>query len=372
MFDHSNTENITIDAGLEHSFQPASVLSHPMLHAIKPYSAGALSIFPPVVLAPMADVTNGSFRRIVKNIGGVGLVVTELISTAALHHGSKRTLQMFDITPDQEPVAVQIFGADPAMMAEAAVVAEGQGAAIIDINMGCWVPKVCKTGAGAAMMKDEDAACRIVQAIVDAVKVPVTVKMRAGWNYGHLATAGLARKLEEIGVSAFALHARFARQGHSGDADWKLIAEMKAALRSPVIGNGDVKSPEDALRMLVETGCDGVMVGRAAIGNPWLLRDISAYLLTGIVPDPPTPQERVETALVHVEDLACKIGESPAVRHLRGQLPHYIKDIRGASEVRDTMRRADTILEIRAVFDDLLRGRYGSHRLDELVNAVHA
>lgn len=370
MFYHSQTENITTDAGLEPAFQPASVLSHPHLQGIKPYSAGPLGIFPPVVLAPMADVTNGSFRRVVKSFGGVGLVVTELISTAALHHGSKRTLQMFDITPDQEPVAVQIFGSDPAIMAEAAVVAEGEGAAIIDINMGCWVPKVCKTGAGAAMMRDEDAACRIVQAIVDAVKVPVTVKMRAGWSYGHLATAGLAKKLEQIGVSAFALHARFAKQGHSGNADWKLIAEMKAALRSPVIGNGDVKSPEDALRMLVETGCDGVMVGRAAIGNPWLMRDISTFLLTGIVPAPPTPQERVDTALIHMEDLASKIGESPAVRHLRGQLPHYVKGIRGASEVRDTMRRADTILEIRAVFDDLLRGRNGSHREDELLETV--
>jgi nifR3 family TIM-barrel protein len=316
------------------------------------YRIGDILIDPPVVLAPMADVTNGAFRRLVKRIGGPGLLVTELISTTAIHYKSARTMSMFDITDDQRPLAVQLFGADPAMMAEAARVAVDQGADIIDINMGCWVPKVCKTGAGAAMMKDEDTACRVVAAIVAAVDVPVTVKTRAGWDYGHLATAGLACKLEREGVSAFALHARYAVQGHTGDADWKLIAAIKQAVTKPVVGNGDIKSPEDAVRMLAETGCDGVMIGRGAIGNPWLIRDTVCLLQTGRIPAPPTVGERVQVALGHVRDLASTMGEPAAVRHLRGQLPHYVRGCRGAATLRDTMVRANNIRDVIAAFNE--------------------
>ena len=311
------------------------------------YYIGNICIDPPVVLAPMADVTNGSFRRLVKRMGNPGLVVTELISTAAIHYGSKRTLEMFDVTEEQRPLAVQLFGADPAMMAEAAKVAVDQGADIIDINMGCWVPKVCKTGAGAAMMKDEAAACRIVEAIVKAVEVPVTVKTRAGWQYGQFATVGLAKKLEEVGVQAFALHARYATQGHTGNADWELIRQMKEAVSKPVVGNGDIKTPQDALRILQETGCDGVMIGRAAIGNPWVIRDIVHYLKTGELLSPPTLDERIETALAHVSDLVEHLGENRGVRHLRGQLPLYFKGYRGSARLRDAITSADTLASVR-------------------------
>lgn len=320
------------------------------LPGLKPYAVGPISIDPPVVLAPMADVTNGAFRRIAKRIGTPGLLVTELISTTAIHYKSARTMTMFDITEDQRPLAVQLFGADPATMAEAARVAAGEGADILDINMGCWVPKVCKTGGGAAMMNDEETACRVVEAILRAVDVPVTVKTRAGWSYGHLATAGLAKKLEAVGVSAFALHGRFAVQGHHGDADWNLIAEMKAAVSKPVIGNGDIKTPEDAARMMWETGCDGVMIGRAAIGNPWILRDTVHYLRTGELLPPPTWEERVATALEHAEDLADSLGETRAVHHLRGQLPNYVRGYPGAVRVRDGIHSAHTIAEVEAVF----------------------
>ncbi len=311
------------------------------------YYVGNICIDPPVVLAPMADVTNGSFRRLVKRMGSPGLVVTELISTAAIHYGSKRTFEMFDVTEEQRPLAVQLFGADPAMMAEAAKVAVDQGADIIDINMGCWVPKVCKTGAGAAMMKDEAAACRIVEAIVRAVEVPVTVKTRAGWQYGQFATVGLAKKLEEAGVQAFALHARYATQGHTGEADWELIRQMKESVSKPVVGNGDIKTPQDALRILQETGCDGVMIGRAAIGNPWVIRDIVHYLKTGELLPPPTLDERIETALAHVSDLVEHLGENRGVRHLRGQLPLYFKGYRGSARLRDAITSADTLVSVR-------------------------
>ena len=320
-----------------------------------PYYIGSIAIDPPVVLAPMADVTNGAYRRLVKRIGGPGLLVTELISTTAIHHKSARTMTMFDVTDAQHPLAVQLFGADPAIMAEAARVAVGEGADIIDINMGCWVPKVCKTGGGAAMIKDEAAACRVVEAIVGAVSAPVTVKTRAGWDYGHLATAGLARKLEEAGAQAFALHARYAVQGHTGSADWKLIAGIKQVVTKPVVGNGDIKAPEDAARMMRETGCDGVMIGRAAIGNPWIIRDTVHYLRTGERLPPPTFEERYEAAMAHVCDLADKLGEHIAVRNLRGQLPHYVRGYHGVSYLREAMVRVDTIEGVRAIFEDARR-----------------
>ncbi len=317
---------------------------------ISPYWIGPIKIDPPVVLAPMADVTNGAYRRLVKRIGGPGLMVTELISTMAIHHKSARTMTMFDVTPEQWPLAVQLFGADPVIMAEAARVAVGEGADIVDINMGCWVPKVCKTGGGAAMMQDEDAACRVVEAIVSAVEVPVTVKTRAGWDYGHLATAGLARKLENVGMAAFALHARFAVQGHTGNADWNLIREIKQAVRCPVVGNGDIRSPGDALRMLQETGCNGVMIGRAAIGNPWIVRDTVHYLRTGDMLPPPTLEERIEAAVTHVTDLARTLGESRAVRHLRGQLPQYLRGYHGVARVREAIHAAETIAAVESIF----------------------
>jgi nifR3 family TIM-barrel protein len=317
---------------------------------VAPYFVGSIRIDPPVVLAPMADVTNGAFRRLVKRIGGPGLVVTELISTTAIHYKSRRSMEMFDITPDQHPLAVQLVGADPDIMAEAARVAVGEGADIIDINMGCWVPKVCKTGGGAAMMRDEATACRVVEAIACAVEAPVTVKTRAGWDYGHLATAGLAKRLEEAGAQAFALHARYAVQGHTGTADWNLIAEIKRTVTRPVVGNGDIKTPQDAARMLRETGCDGVMIGRAAIGNPWILRDVVHYLRTGDLLPPPSYEERVQAALAHVCDLAGTMGEDRAVRHLRGQLPHYVRGLPGAARLRDRMVQADTIADVEAIF----------------------
>ncbi len=315
------------------------------------FSIGPVRIDPPVMLAPMADVTNGAFRRLVKRIGGPGLLVTELISTTAIHYKSARTMTMFDVTEDQRPLAVQLFGSDPDVMAEAARVAEGEGADIIDINMGCWVPKVCKTGGGAAMMRDEATACRAVEAIRAAVSLPVTVKTRAGWDYGHFASVGFARSLEIAGISAFTLHARYAVQGHTGEADWDLIRAVKQAIRCPVIGNGDIRSPEDAVRMVHETGCDGVMIGRAAIGNPWIVRDSVAMLRGQPVLAPPTLRERADTALTHLLDLSTVMGEPRAVRHLRGQLPLYARGFPGAARLRDGMMRAETIAEVRALFE---------------------
>jgi nifR3 family TIM-barrel protein len=294
----------------------------------------------------MADVTNGPFRRIVKRIGRPGLLVTEQISTQAIHYRNAKTMRMFDWLPEERPLSVQLFGADPATMAEAARIVVDAGAQIVDLNMGCWVPKVCKTGAGAALLKDEEAAKAVVKALVKAVPVPITVKMRAGWTEKTLASTRYARIFEDLGVRAFTLHGRTAQQGFEGSADWRWIAEIKQAVSVPVIGNGDVTSPQTAERMLRETGCDGVMIGRAAIGNPWVVRDIGHWLKHREVPAPPTLEERITTAVSHLRSLAELYGEENAVRHLRGQIPHYVRGIPGAARAREGIVRAVTITEV--------------------------
>lgn len=325
------------------------------LSAARPYFVGPVKVDPPVVLAPMADVTNGAFRRLCKRIGLPGLIVTEQISTQAVHYMSERTWQMFDWTNAEKPLSVQLFGADPCMMAEAARIVVDHGASIVDINMGCWVPKVCKQGAGAALLKDEATALRVVESVIRAVDVPVTVKMRAGWDRANLTSVPLARTLESLGVQAFALHGRTATQGYEGSADWEWIADVKRAVSVPVVGNGDIRSPIDAARMMNETGCDGVMIGRAAIGNPWILRDVGHYLRTGDLLPPPTLTERIDAGLIHLSDLAQTMGEDRAVRHLRGQLPHYVKGLRGASEARESIVRSTTIEDVKAIFNRVLK-----------------
>lgn len=317
----------------------------------RPFAIGDIVIDPPVVLAPMADVTNGAFRRLCKRIGNPGLLCTEQISTMALHYRSQRTYQMFDWTEEEYPLSVQLFGADPQVMAEAAKIVEDRGANIVDINMGCWVPKVCRQGAGAALLRDAKTAMKVVEAVVRAVSVPVTVKMRAGWSAAELTSVPLARAFEQIGVRAFALHGRTAQQGFEGSADWNWIADIKEAVSVPVVGNGDVRQPEDARRMLEATGCDGVMIGRAAIGNPWVLRDTAHYLRTGQRLPPPSLAERLEAALIHVQDFARTIGEERAVRHLRGQLPLYVKGFAGASAAREQIVQATRIEQVRAILE---------------------
>ena len=200
------------------------------------------------------------------------------------------------------------------------------------------------------MMKDEATACRAVEAIASAVKLPVTVKTRAGWDYGQFATVGFAKQLTAAGARCIALHARYAVQGHTGDADWDLIRQVKQAVDCPVIGNGDVRSPEDALRMLRETGCDGVMIGRAAIGNPWVVRDVAAALTGSPVPASPSLTERGLAAIKHVTDLANHIGEELAVKSLRAQLPLYVKGYPGASFLRDRIVQAVKIKEVEELF----------------------
>ena len=329
------------------------------------FSIGLVRVDPPVLLAPMEDVSSLPFRLIAKRIGKPGLMFTEFVSAMAIHYGAVKTLRKMRVHPDERPLGLQIFGPNAEVMAETARLAEEMGADLVDINMGCWVPKVCKTGAGAALLKDPALAESIVSAVVKAVRVPVTVKVRAGYEYDAFAAPGLAKRFQDVGAQMITLHARFAKQGFEGEADWKLIEQMRAAVSVPLVGNGDVKQPEDALKMLRETGCDGVMVGRAAISNPWALAGISAAVAGRSGPCPPTLEYRIAVALEHLklaiayqadvetyaEALALpaeKLSESEtyAVRSLRGQIPMYIKGEPGAAQAREKLTKCSSLAEV--------------------------
>ncbi len=334
------------------------------------FSVGNIKIDPPLILAPMEDVTSLPMRLIAKRIGNPGLVFTEFVSAMAIHYGATKTLKKMQIHPDERPLAIQIFGAEPDVMADTARIAEDMGADIVDINMGCWVPKVCKTGSGAALLKDPDTAEKIVRSVVNAVKVPVSVKVRAGWDYSLFAAPDLAHRFQDAGAQMLTLHARFAKQGFDGQADWDLIKRLRDSVSVPLVGNGDVKTPEDALTMMRETGCDGVMVGRAAISNPWALAKISAAMEGRPEPDEPTLQERIDTALLHARlqvAYECEVpsfeeaqthpdfllNEGRAIRSLRGQLPMYIKGIPGAAQIRSELYQANKVEDLIRIFDGL-------------------
>jgi nifR3 family TIM-barrel protein len=333
------------------------------------FKVGDVSVANPLVLAPMEDVSNRAMRLIAKRIANPGLMFTEFVSAMAIHYGAVKTYRKMRLHDEERPLGIQIFGAEPEIMAETARIAESMGAEIVDINMGCWVPKVCKTGSGASLLKDPELAEKIVTSVVNAVRVPVTVKVRAGWDYSLFAAPELAKRFEGAGAKMITLHARFAKQGFEGEADWKLIEQLRQAVTIPLLGNGDVKTPELARRMMKETGCDGVMVGRAAISNPWLLRDIRLGL-EGLEPGPqPTMRERIETALEHLRLLVAveaevatyeEALEQPcfaeaelrACRGLRGQIPIYIKGEPGASQARERLTKCSTIAEYSTVLDE--------------------
>lgn len=323
------------------------------------FNVGEVRVENALVLAPMEDVTNLPFRLIAKEIAGPGLMFTEFVSSMAIHYGAVKTLRKMRVHPDERPLAIQIFGSDPAVMAETAVIAESMGADIVDINMGCWVPKVCKTGSGAALLRDPEVAEQIVAAVAKAVRVPVTVKVRAGWDFSQFAAPELAKRFVAAGARMITLHARFARQGFDGEADWELIRRLREAVEVPLIGNGDVKTPEDARRMMRETGCDGVMVGRAAISNPWLLRDIGRGLSGQPPLGPPPLAERIAVAIRHLELMIAgeaegadpETAELRACRALRGQIPLYIKGEPGASQLRDRLTRCSTLAEYRGLLE---------------------
>ncbi|HUP65747.1 MAG TPA: tRNA dihydrouridine synthase DusB [Thermoanaerobaculia bacterium] len=243
---------------------------------MKPFQIGSVRIDPPLALAPMAEVTDTYYRSLVKELGGVGLVVSEFISAEGLTRQNARSHNMLAFCEAERPVAIQIYGGDPDRMDDAAAIVENQGVDIVDINMGCPVKKIVSSGAGSALLRDFDRAARVVEKIRRRVRIPVTVKVRKGWESDDVLP--LLRRFEEIGVSSIAIHGRTRQEAYTGASDWGYIAAVKKELRIPVFGNGDVKTPMDAVRMFEQTGCDGVMIGRAALHNPFIFRDILAHV----------------------------------------------------------------------------------------------
>lgn len=329
----------------------------------KPFMIDDIPIDPPLTLAPMAGHTHYAFRSLVREQGGCGLVCTELISSEAFQNRGryKQAVQRFDFYPHEFPVAVQLFGSDPYVMAEAAKIVVDHGAAMVDINMGCWVPKVAKKGAGAALLRDVCTATAVVEAVVKAVSVPVTVKVRSGFEDGVVTAIPFAKAAEQCGVKAIAVHARFAGQGHSGSADWDVIRRVKETVTTmPVIGNGDVLTPQDAARMLDETGCDGVMIGRGALGRPWIFQHVAHYLATGEHLPEPTRAERAALALEHARRLVRTsiFREEACVLELRGQLSKYRLDEDGSVTIRNQIVRATTLAELEAILLPLIERAY--------------
>jgi len=325
-----------------------------------PYNAlvniGDLLKTTPLVLAPMAGITDFPFRMICKELGA-GLVFSEMVSVEALIREHKRTHGMLHTDPAERPVVFQIFGSKPASMAEAAhIVSQGE-VDFIDINMGCPVPKILKSGAGSALLRDIGLAKEIMSAVVQYSKVPVTVKIRLGWDAKNIVAVDLAQAAEAAGIAAVTVHARTKAQGFSGQADWDMIKVVRKSVAIPVIGNGDVRTAQDAKRMKDETGCSGVMIGRAVQGNPWIFREAKQYLEAGVVPPPPTHEELQVVMLRHLDDMVNLLGENIGVREMRKHLCWYTKGLPGGAEFRTRINHIETVgnvqQELRSYFGTL-------------------
>ena len=298
-----------------------------------------------IIVAPMAGITNDAFRQLCFEFGA-GLVYTEMVSDKAIYYNNQKTLDMLKVSKESHPVSMQLFGSEEMTMVYAAKVLDRRtDCDIIDINMGCPVNKVVKTGSGSAMMKNEDHSVEIVKAIIENVAKPVTVKMRLGWDKQHMNYLSLAKKLEGVGVSAIALHARTRFQMYEGHADWSHIKTLKANLSIPVFGNGDVKTLDDYIKMKEETHCDGVMIGRGLVGNPFLIKEIDNYL-KGEENPLISREDRFIQCLGHARKLIDLKGERMAIAEMRGLAPHYISGMYDSTTYKEKMAHMKT-------YDDL-------------------
>jgi nifR3 family TIM-barrel protein len=308
---------------------------------------GDVQVDPPLILAPMAGITDRQFRLMLRRVGGIGLVTMEFVSSEAIVRGNPRTREMMLYSDEERPVSVQIYGSDPDHMAEAARVVESIGAEICDINMGCPANKILKGCAGCALMGDLDLARRIITTVRKAISIPLTVKFRSGIRHGSLNYLELGRICENEGVQAVALHPRTAKEMFRGRSDWSHIRRLKEALSIPVVGNGDVTVPGDAVRMLEETGCDGVMIGRASMKNPWIYRQ-TRDLLAGREPTLPSLDERRELIVDHFRLLMEQEEPKHALHKLRTFTGWYTHGLPGGKQLRariNSLHTADAFLE---------------------------
>ncbi len=317
---------------------------------------GELELENSVFLAPMAGVTDMAFRVICKEMG-CGLTYTEMVSSKGMYYGSSRTRDLLLFAPIEKPRAAQIFGNDPEIMREMAKEFVSLGAELIDINMGCPAPKIVKNGDGSALMKDPEKAQRITERVAAAVSVPVTVKFRKGWDDAHVNAVDFARRMEAAGAAAVTVHGRTREQFYSGHADWDIIRQVKEAVRIPVIGNGDIIGPEKAKRMIEETGCDGIMIGRAAEGNPWIFRRTIEYLQSGILLPQPDDRERIDLLIRQLKMTVELKGEETGVKEMRKQGAWYLKGMRGGVKVKteiQTLKKVDEVVQLLVEYRDSL------------------
>lgn len=320
---------------------------------------GNIEIKSKTVLAPMAGICNSAYRRIIKEMG-CGLIYCEMVSDKAIFYENEKTKEMLYMEESERPIAQQIFGSDVDTFVNAAKYIEStMNPDIIDINMGCPVPKVAvKSQAGSALLKNPEKIREIVSAVVKSVSCPVTVKIRSGWDQDSINAPLVAKICEEAGAAAIAVHPRTRSQGYSGNADWSIIKKVKETVNIPVIGNGDIKSCYDAKRMLDETGCDLVMIGRGVLGNPWLIKEINEYLEKGIEPKEITKKERIDMCFHHIDYLSKIKPEKVVCLEMRSHIPWYIRGLKNANHVKDKICKTTKLYDIINILKDFMEEDY--------------
>lgn len=314
---------------------------------------GNVEIKTPIALAPIAGVTDMAFRQVCRSFGA-GYVETEMVSAKALSFNDKKSFELMELADDEHPCAIQIFGNEPDVMANAAKLAVEKGADIVDINMGCPAPKIANNGSGSALMKNPSLCGEIVQAVKSAVNIPVTVKIRKGFDDETITAVDVAEECEKNGVDAVIVHGRTRQQYYSGQCDLDIIKAVKENVSVTVIGNGDIRDIKSAEKMLDYTGCDGLMIARAALGSPWVFKTLKEYFEKGIIIEPPSPEQRLKIMADHIE-LVCKYkGEKMGMLQSRKQISWYLKGFRGAAAFRNEAGRVCTLDDMYALIDRVL------------------